>query len=385
MERLRIILGVYVVRGPLAGLTWHHLQYGLGLRQLGHDVYLYEDSGDDEWSCWDPSTRAMGTDPSYGLRYAERVYRGAGLGDRWAYLDAHTGTWHGPVGKRMPAVFAAADLFINVSGVNGLRPWLTDVPARALVDTDPAFTQIRHLTKPQDAALAKIHTTFHTFATNFGTPGCGVPDDGLPWRPTRQPIVLDCWPVVAPPPRAPYTTVMQWESYAPQEYGGVRFGMKSASFAVIARLPAATRASLEIALGGHGPSTRLRADGWQIIDPAPVSFDPPTYRRYIQRSRGEVAVAKHGYVISRSGWFSERSAAYLASGRPVITQDTGFARWLPTGRGLLAYGDADGAARALEEVERDYGLHSAAARRVAEDAFGARQVLTELVDTALNP
>ena len=382
MSALRIIVLGYIVRGPLGGLAWHHLQYVIGLARLGHDVYFIEDS-DDYASCYDPSRDRVDADPSYGLRFAADTFERVGLAERWAYYDAHTGRWLGPAGARAVAICSGADLLLNLSGVNPQRPWLEPIPARVLVDTDPVFTQIRHLTDPAARALALWHTAFFTFGENVGAPGCAIPDDGLPWRPTRQPLVLDAWPVTPGPPCGRFTTVMQWDSYAAREYGGRRYGMKSASFAPYLDLPAHSGAVLELAIGSSSaPRELLAGKGWALRNPLEPTRDPWTYQRYIRASKAEFGVAKHGYVVSHSGWFSERSAAYLASGRPVVVQDTGFSAWLPVGAGVLGFATPEQAIEGIAAVDRRYDMHCQAARGIAEAYFDARVVLLDLIAAA---
>jgi hypothetical protein len=380
--RVRVLVLGYLVRGPIGGLAWHHLQYVLGLERLGHDVYFLEDS-DDYPACYDPSRAVTSEDPGYGLRFAARALERLGLKERWAYHDAHTGTWHGPLGERMRPIAASADLLLNVSGMNPLRPWVEKVPARALIDTDPAFTQIRHLRDPSLRARAMQHTAFFSFAGNIGSPRCDVPDDGLPWRPTRQPVVLDAWPVTPPPARGPFTTVMQWESYPAREHAGRRYGMKADSFAPYLDLPRRTRAPLELAVGA-APRALLEARGWRLRDALEVTSDPWTYQAYLRRSSAELGIAKHGYVASHSGWFSERSACYLASGRPVLAQETGFSDWLPTGRGVLSFRSCEEALAGIEEVEARLPDHARAAREVAASHFEAGRVLEKLVEESFS-
>ncbi len=396
-RRLRIVVLGYVVRGPLGGLAWHHLQYVLGLAKLGHDVYFVEDS-DDYPACYDPSRGVTDMDPSYGLSFAERAFARLGLGERWAYHDAHTARWLGPAATRAREVCASADVVMNISGVNPLRPWFTGVPIRVLVDTDPAFTQIRHLGDAPARELARAHTAFFTFGENVGqrpshtSRDCrsdpsgvteGLPDDGFPWQPTRQPIVLDAWPVTPGPVDGAYTTVMQWDSYQSRDYAGQTYGMKSRSFGPYAGLPARVASTLEIALGSPtAPRAELTARGWSIRDPLEVTLDPWTYQAYIRASKAEFSVAKHGYVLSWSGWFSERSACYLASGRPVVVQDSGFSSWLPSGAGVVAFDTPDGAVAAIEAVDADYDGHCRAARDVAEAYFESGAVLSELLERA---
>lgn len=381
---MRILVLGLIVRYPLGGMTWHHLHYVMGLARLGHDMYFLEDS-DDYRSCYHPDTGVLDTDPSYGLRFAARTFEQAGLGGRWAYYDAHTERWLGPAAGRIREVCARADLVLNLSGVNPLRPWLAQVPACALVDTDSAFTQVRHLTDPRRRDLARQHTAFLTFAENILSPRTAIPDDGLPWQPTRQPIVLDAWPMSPGPKDGKFTTVMQWDSYDTLEYGGVRYGMKVDAFGIYINLPTHAGQIFELAIDRlpEEAERRLRRHGWALRHPYGPTRDPWAYQLFIQSSKGEFTPAKHGYVVSRSGWFSERSAAYLASGRPVVTQETGFSDWLPTGAGLFAFTTPQEALAALEEVNCRYDFHCRAARHIAEKYFDSRKVLPQLIESAL--
>ncbi|HEY0077782.1 MAG TPA: hypothetical protein VGB73_03985 [Pyrinomonadaceae bacterium] len=383
-SRLRILVLGYIVRGPLGGLAWHHLQYVLGLARLGHDVYFVEDS-EDYPACYDPSTDQLGTDPAYGLRFIADAFARLDLRERWTYYDAHHSQWLGAAAPRIRDLCASADLLLNLSGVNPLRHWLAEVPARAFVDTDPAFTQIRHLTDESARRLASAHNSFFTFAENIREPSCLVPADGFLWQPTRQPVVLDAWTPARPNPQGFWTTVMQWDSYRAREYGGRRFGMKSDSFAAYVDLPERAGRIFELALGSAtAPRGALEAKGWLLRDPLEVTRDPWTYQQYIRESKAEWSVAKQGYVLSRSGWFSERSAAYLASARPVLTEETGFSAWLKTGAGLVAFNSMEEALNGIEEIDRRYEFHCASARELAVEYFDARRVLPSLVERALS-
>ena len=382
-SRLRIVVLGYVVRCPLGGMVWHHLQYVLGLSRLGHDVYFVEDS-DDYTSCYDPSRDVMDVDPTYGLQFTHEVFRTFDLDDRWAYHDAHTERWLGPCSERILDVCRAADVVLNISGVNPLRPWLRGVPTRVQIDTDPAFTQIRHLTDPQAQDFARAHTAFFTFGENIGRQGCHIPDDGVPWRPTRQPVVLDCWPVTPGRRQGKFTTVMQWDSYAAREYDGRRYGMKSESFGPYFSLPQKAGPVFDLAVGSaSAPREELCARGWQLSDPLEVTRSPWTYQRFIQESKAEFSVAKHGYVAARTGWFSERSACYLSTGRPVLLQDTGYSDCLPTGEGLIAFNTPEEALAGAEDIDARYERHCDSARAIAEQHFDARKVLPRLIEDAI--
>jgi hypothetical protein len=345
-------------------------------------VWFVEDS-DDYPACYDPARAVVDTDPEYGLAFAADAFARLGLGERWAYHDAHAGAWRGPAASHAGATAAGADVVLNLSGVNPLRDWAAAVPARVLIDTDPVFTQIRHLQDPAARALAAQHTHFASFGENVGLAGCTIPDDGMPWRATRQPVVLDAWPVVPAPPGAPWTTVMQWESYPAREHAGRHFGMKSASFADYVDLPGTAPARLQLAVGSESaPRDMLRSRGWEVVDPLIPTRDPWTYQRYLAASAGEFGVAKHGYVAASSGWFSERTAVYLASGRPAVVQDTGFTRWLGADAGVLPFTDPAGARDALARAAADHPRQCRAARAVAAEYFDSDRVLSALLDAA---
>lgn len=382
-ERLRIIVLGYVIRGPLGGMVWHHLQFTLGLARLGHDVYFVEDSDDYE-SCYNPELGSTGTDPGYGLAFASRVFARLALGDRWTYYDAHTDTWHGPRSHDIVRRCAEAEIVLNLCGANPLRPWLMGVPLRILLDGDPAFTQIRHLTDPWARERAGRHNAFFTFAENIGHPTCRIPDDGFPWLPMRQALVADTLAATPGPIGGHFTTVMQWVSYPPQIHNGVHYGLKSHSLEPYLDLPKSVDASLELAVAGPSvPREMLMEKGWRVIDPSEISRDPWTYQNYIAQSKAEFSIAKQGYVVSRSGWFSERSVAYLAAGRPVILQDTGFSDCLPVGEGLLAFASREEAIDRIAQVNAHYTRHCRAARALAEEQFGYQRVLPTFLDRAM--
>lgn len=383
-SRLRVLVLGYIVRGPLGGLVWHHLQYMLGLAALGHDVLFLEDS-DDYAACYDPSSGAVGTDPTYGLAFIKSTFEAVGLGDRWAYFDAHLKGWHGPAADTLRSGEFHADLLLNVSGINPLRDWTASVPRRVLIDTDPTFTQVRHLTDAGAHSLASRHTHFFSFGENFGKVGCSIPDDGFDWRATRQPVSLAHWREHAPNPDAAYSTVMQWDSYKVVQHDGREFGMKSSSFPPYMDLPSRSVRRFQIAMGSAtAPRAVLSEHGWQLLDPLAITRDAWAYQQFIADSRAEFSVAKAGYVDSRSGWFSERSAGYLASGRPVVVQDTDFGKWLSCDDGVLMFSTPEEALAQLARLDRDYAMHCRAARHVANEYFSADRVLSSLIEEVMS-
>jgi hypothetical protein len=294
--------------------------------------------------------------------------------------------WRGPAGRRAPEICAAADIVLNLSCVTPLRSWFEQVPVRVLVDTDPVFTQVRHLQKPAARRMAADHTAFFSFGERIGQPGCTIPPDGFPWEPTRQPLVLDAWTPSIGDSSGPLTSVMLWGSYAPVEHEGTLYGMKAQSFGPFMTLPRRCTERFELAMGsGEEPRRQLESRGWTITDPRVPTRDPWAYQRFIGRSKAEFGVAKHGYVVSRSGWFSERSTSYLASGRPVIVQDTAFPDWAYQSPGILPFTSAAEALERIAEINEDYPARCRAARAAAEAHFESGQVLNALLAGALRP
>ena len=384
-KQLRILVLGYIVRGPMGGMTWHHLQYFLGLFQMGYDVYFLEDSGDTEYSCFDPLRNVTDKNPEYGLNYADQVFKKVGLENRWAYYDHHEERWHGPISNQAKQIIKDADVLFNLSCSNTIRSWLNEVPVRILIDTDPLFTQIRNLTDPDRFKLSEQHNVFFTFGENINDPACQIPDDGFPWQPTRQPIVLDAWPVVPGHQENSFTTVMKWESYPGQYFNGRYFGLKADSFAGYWHLPGQTNERLEMAMSDKtAPRGSLSDHGWHISNPSHISSDPWKYQEYIQQSKGEFSIAKHGYVVGNTGWFSERSAGYLASGRPVVLQDTGFSKWMQTGKGVIPFNDKEEAIECIKAVNKDYKAHCVVARNIAEEYFNSSVVLSDLIGVSLH-
>lgn len=386
MMPLRIVCSGFLIRYPVGGFTWHHLQYLLGFWRLGHDVTYFEDCG---WrrSCYDLGRDVMTADPSYGIGYLVELLRPYGLDGHWCYLS-EDGTAHGMSRAQLQERCRDCDLYLNLSNLNWV-PEVLDCRRRVLVDTDPVFTQIGAL--GIGGHLADHHTRF-TFGANVHRPGCDMPTAGLRWLPTRQPVLLDLWPVQKGRSAAPFTTVMNWSALPDCRHEHRVYGQKDREFEPFFTLPHEAGEPMEIAVSfepkvcdPEPARQRLIAGGWQLADPMAVSRDPWTFQRYIQNSRAEFSVAKHGYVVTRSGWFSDRTASYLASGRPAVVQDTGFSDWLPTGSGLLAFRSREEALAGIEAVKARYDFHSREARALAEAFFDAPKVFSRLLEQALNP
>jgi hypothetical protein len=365
----------------MGGLAWHYLQYVLGLAALGHDVYYLEDSS-EYGACYDPRSLAQSDDPSYGLAFAADAFDRLGFGERWAYYDLRTQDWSGPAAPRVAEICRTADIVLNVSALNPINDRLQRVPVRGMIDTDPAFTQILHLQDPERLAVARRHTAFFTFGESIPTGRSTVPSDGLPWQATRQPLVLDKWPVTPGPPDGPFSTVLFWNSYAPVEYAGRRYGMKSASFDPYVEIPRLTGSRFELAFGSRLRPSRLVRRGWHLREPFALTADPWTYQQFVQSSKAEFSVAKQGYVEGRTGWFSERSAGYLASGRPVVVEETGFSEEIGAVEGIVPFSSLEQAVEGVNRINMDYARLCRSARAAAE-LFDARTVLASLLDRAL--
>jgi hypothetical protein len=256
------------------------------------------------------------------------------------------------------------------------------VDVRLFLDLDPAFIQLWHTVEGLDLGL-DAHTHFASIADIMGQVGGVIPTCGRSWIPTLPPVVLEEWPRAEGPTRNGVTTVAHWRGYGSIEYEGKHFGQKVHSWRSLAELPQRSPELFEPALEIHSGDVRdlrnLVANGWRILKPSSVAPDPDAYHRFVQGSKVELCVAKSGYVVSNSGWFSDRSACYLASGRPVIAQDTGFDRRLPTGEGLFAFRDADNVVQIMDEMNSRYRHHRLAARRVAEEHLDSDRVLAQLL------
>jgi hypothetical protein len=386
---VRVVVTGLAAMYPVAGVAWDYFQYLQGFRALGCDVVYLEDTG--QW-LYDPRRETFTADAAPNVRYlaATLAELDPALAGAWA-VRAPDGTLFGLDEQRLARMCAGADLFLNVSGSCWLREPYRAARIKAYVDTDPCYSQAKIAAVDAGQAdeatrfsveLIREHDVFFTLGEGVGAPDCTIPTGGLRWHPTRQPVVLDNWPVVAAPD-GPFTTVMSWkiEPTSPV-VGGRVYGGKDVEFARILDLPARTRERLEVALAGAAPRERIAAAGWRVLDARAVSGTLDGYRRYIQASAGELSIAKNAYVATRSGWFATRSAAYLASGKPVILQDTGFSAHLPTGPGLHAFTTADEALAALGAVRADYARACRHAREVAEESFAAERVCARLLADA---
>ena len=392
---LRIVVSGLVATYPLGGVFWDYLQYVLGLRKLGHDVLYLEDCG--RW-CYDPKQRTFVEESEASAAYlAEHIARlDPALGERWFFRDV-SGNTYGLDWNQVAEFCSSADLLINVSNSCLARDEYFAAARVAFIDSDPMYTQtsVRKSEEGADDGAAaqermeilRKHDVFFTFGENVGNPDCRIPTEPLTWIPTRQPIVLDCFRDCEIPlasRRRVLTTVASWEpSEKGPMLGGVRYRGKSVEFERFISMPSSSAVPMEVAMSGPAPLERLRAAGWRVFDAYDISADPWRYREYLADSFGEWSVAKNAYVLSRSGWFSCRSACYLALGVPVIVQETGFSRHIPTGDGVLAFSTPEEARDAIAELNANPDRHARAAREIAHEYFASEKVLAKFIDDAL--
>jgi hypothetical protein len=381
-ERSVVVAGALAQRPHRGGHAAVFLQYLLGFRRLGWDVLFVDVLPRD--AAVDARGRRCAPAQSTGARYLRGVAERSGLGADVTLLDGAGGPVLGRSRAQVAERIRRADLLLNVMGYLDDPELRDQARLRVFLDIDPGFGQMWKALELADVFAG--HDAFATVGLNVGEPGCEVPACGIEWITTPPPVVLDQWPA-APPPRAdaPFTSVCSWRGpFGPVEYGGTRYGLRAHELRRLAGLPERTGERFELALDIDPADGRdrdlLRRGGWSLADPVAAAGTPERYRDYIRASKGELMVAKEMYVASRSGWLSDRSAAYLASGRPVVCQDTGLRGRVPDGAGLVLYASPDEAAEAVAAVARDHPRHARAARAVAEAVFSSDRVLGALVE-----
>ena len=379
---MRIIIAGLVGQYPFGGVIWDYLHYLLGFRSLGHEVLYLEDSG--AWP-YDPVAGTITDDCSFALRSLKKIFTDFDLAESWVYRNGADGSFHGAGERKAREWLKDGDLLVNVSSAGWLRDYDLRVRHKMFIDGDPMFCQVGLLdgSNPQYAGRLRDHDSHFTFGLSVGQKGCLVPTDGITWRPTVQPIALDQWPVTASPAQSPWTTVMNWASYQPKIWEGKSYGQKNLEFTKFQKLPEKTRVPLRLAMGmgvdGQRPAQQLRGLGWDLVEPQEVVPDHQTYRAFLNGSRGEWSIAKHGYVAAKTGWFSCRTACYLAAGKPAVVQETGWSQHIPSDKGVLPFTTIEEAVEALSQVEHDYSAHCKRAREIAEEFFDARKVCGNLL------
>ena len=383
---MRILVSGLLAQYPFGGVIWDYVQYLIGFHDLGHEVWYLEDSG--IWP-YHPIEQTYTEDAAHNVAALEKLLAEFGFGDRWIYRNGATGQFHGANG-----LLGEKEARALVSGAANMADYDFGKCHRMYLDGDPMFTHIDLANSSPDdplskAALIRAHHSHFTFGLNVGAPDCLVPTGGLDWKKTVQPVSLRHWPVSPTPPRHGYTTVMNWASYASRTWEGSDYGQKDLEFRRFFDLPEHVPAERLTLAMGQGPKRQrpteaLQQAGWDILEPDAVVPDHLTYRDFLSASKGEWSVAKNGYVRSRSGWFSCRTACYLAAGRPAVVQETGWSGHLPhgPGAGVYPFTTEAGVAAAMEAIGRDYEGHRLAARRMAEEYFDAPKVCADLLGQA---
>jgi hypothetical protein len=401
---LRIIIMSILGRTPLAGVSWQVLHFIEGFRRLGHNVCYIEDTGG--WAYHPLRTTAdhsaedaYAINLQYAVSHVAKVMASCGLQERWAYRSRVDNRTFGLSEMQVASAFESADLLVNLTGSTRLFEEQARIPARIYLETDPVMPQILLAQgDPGITDLLSAHTHHFTFGENLGAPDCGVPVTRFNYLPTRQPVVLDWWTARArsasernghPEIRSCFTTIAKWRQPGKDiEWRGERYHWsKDVEFLKFIELPRRAKQNFELALAWEDEEDaavipELTSHGWKVIDAISLSLNLAPYREYILASRGEFTVAKDQNIRLRSGWFSDRSACYLAAGKPVITQDTAFGNILPAGRGLFAFRHMEDILTAIDAIQSDYERQCRAAREIAEEYFAAEIVLRSLLERA---
>jgi hypothetical protein len=369
---------------PLAGVTYQFLHYLIGLRRLGFDPYYIEDSG--RW-IYDPRLNEFSPDPTGNLKAVIPVLKAHGFGDRWAFRGNYPdGKCYGLTEKQITDLYSEAEGFLNVTGAQEIREEHLACRRRIYVESDPFVSQVK-VASGDDGMIKMLeaHDTWFSFGENLGQADCDVPIERFEWQPTRQPVVTDLWKHSYNGGGTTYNTITTWSNKGKNIdfRGDTYYWTKDREFQKLLDLPKQRPVQFELATGVGEDVRKLLVDhGWRQVDCVEVSKDADCYRDYIQKSRAEFTVARDQYVRPRTGWFSDRSACYLGAGRPVITQETGFSKFLPTGKGLFAFSNMDDILRAIDEIESDYEGNCKAAREIAAEYFEAEKVVGALLDKA---
>ncbi|MBT8400618.1 MAG: hypothetical protein KJO98_09085 [Rhodothermia bacterium] len=369
---------------PLAGVNYQFLHYLIGLRNLGYDAYYVEDSG--RW-VYDPVVNGPNQDPSANVRLVSTMLKTFGFGDKWFFRTSYPGgSSYGMSESAFSKLMTEAEGLLNVTGAQWLGKDFMKCRRRVYVESDPFAYQVKVAQGNQKVIdHLDAHDCHFTFGENLGAADCEVPIERFEWKPTRQPVAMELWEDGDRPPGDQYTTVTTWKNKSKhiRFNGRTYYWSKDREFSRFVELPKRRPLQFELATNVEDDvAETLQANGWGIADAHAISRDVDSYANYIRGSRGEFTVAKDQYVKPRTGWFSDRSACYLAAGRPVITQATGFSKYLPTGSGLFAFDTLEDILSALDKVESDYKASCKAAHDIATEYFAAEKVLASLMEEA---
>jgi hypothetical protein len=388
MKRKRIVVMGFMGSMPIAGVIWQHIHYVVGLQRLGCDVYYIEDSARLPYN---PQTFEVNNEFDYAAHVLDRLSQEFGFRSRWGFCARYlprTPTAGLPL-KRIQQLYREADAILNICGAQELNDDLLASDRILYIESDPGVEQIKIDKRVKSTVdyLRRHHALF-TFGENIGTKSFPVPTHGFKWLPTRQPVVTDLWKSARGLPRAAVlTAVANWSTSGLKDItwrGKKYLWSKSREFLRFISAPKKSRESFELATNIEDLKTQRRflQNGWRLRCPLQMSVDYWRYRDYIRRSKGEFTVAKDQYVRLNTGWFSDRSACYLAAGRPVITQETGFTKTYGGKLGLLSFRSLAEIVDAVKIINANYAKHSRAARALACEVFESERVLESVLDRA---
>lgn len=381
-------MGGFIGLYPTGGVTWDYIQYVLGLQQLGHDVFYIEDT--NQYPRFQTAGKAW-NDASDSVNYLQQTMEKFGLQHRWAYRDITGGHCYGLSVSQLKVICSTADVFINISASTFLRDEYLAIPCRILIDSDPMFTQIDYFneTKNKDTDRSKMkfvvqnHTHYFTFGENIAEEDCKIPTFNFNWIPTRQPVCMNYWTQQEPLKKpAVFTSIMNWSVKKSFVYDEQQWGQKNIELEKFITIPAAfPEAEFKLMITGIEKEKEawLKKMGWHLLDALQNITNTANYQTFINTSTAEFSIAKETYVKSNSGWFSCRSACYLAAGKPVVTQDTQWSKYIPAGHGLFAFTDIPSAVEALHKVKANTAKHAKAAREIASAYFDSNKVLNKLL------
>jgi len=386
MKPKKIVVLGYMGAYPIAGVIWQHVHYLVGLQRLGHEVYYIEDSARLPYN---PLRHAEEADYTHAVRTLGSLAAKFGFRERWAFRARYLPERPcvGLSGEKIDALYQQADAILNVCGWHELHQDLLASERIIMVESDPGFSQIR--VDQGDAKTVenlRRHRRLFTFGENIGTARFPVPLHGLEWLPTRQPVVTEFWDTRGQAPAGnAFTTITNWSASETIRWRGKAYlWSKSEEFMKFVDAPASTGAPFELVTAFPDVATQalFARHGWRTVLPDAVHLDLDRYRGYVQDSRGEFTASKQVVVAIDTGWFSDRSACYLAAGRPVITQQTGFTRLYGGERGLFAFTTMEEVVEAVQRIQADYAAHAQAAREIAREYFEAEKVLKSLLERA---
>jgi hypothetical protein len=386
MKKQRVVCMGFMGRCPIAGVIWQHLHYIVGLLRLGHEVYYVEDTLSP---CYDPIQFTWGDDSTYAAATLERLSREYGFEGRWAFCARHAPGMPcaGLDREKLRELYRTADAIFNICGAQEFNDDLLLSDRILYIESDPGVEQIKVDTgDPVTLEYLRRHAKLFTFGENIGSPAFPVPLHGLEWLPTRQPVATDLWLAPPPAPGARFTSIANWNTSGKKDIawrGETYLWSKSLEFLKFIDAPTRSGETFELATDIPDPAIcrRFESNGWLLSLPHDLSADWDLYRRFIQGSKGEFTAAKDQYVRLDTGWFSDRTACYLAAGRPAITQATGFTRFYGAGqKGLFAFSTPDEIPEAVRAINADYAAHSAAAHEIAREFFEAEKVVAAILD-----